>query len=365
VRGEAGFGKTVLLWRLRKRLTEAGRFTLLIPATALLRGARGDQDSGAVTVDDLWRTLRVAKHRHRSPVLLVDTVDLLTHSPEARVEVTKLVRTAAECRVPMVVTCRPAEAALLHLDDQANRDHDQIPIRPLHLKAFNHRERREAIELYADACYGDSADAVVRIVQDAQLSGRPLLEVVANPLTLRMLFELYAGAGETPDPDIDSIGLYTLMWMRRVVKDQRVGGLPDNSLDLSADAKRAALAMLAYGQVALKTSELLGWMGDSPAHEKALDMLVGRAVLARREETHRLWFQHQTWFEHAAARAVAGLGADAAADLATFVAKEPYDLLFGEVASQMLLLAGRTAVVSVALAEKLLPTGSALKGPVC
>lgn len=353
VRGEAGYGKTVLMWQLHRQLTQADRLALLIPATALLRGARGDRGDAAVTIDDLKAALRAATRGHHAPVLLVDTVDLLTHSPQTRAEVSRLLRTAAECRVPMVVTCRPAEAALLHLDDE-DSDRYHVPIRPLQLRAFNADERREAIKAYAQSYYGDNAFEVIEIVQDAQVRGRPLREVVANPLTLRMLFELYAGDGKHPDPDIDSIGLYTLMWVRRVVTDMRDNATPSEGPDLSIDAELTALAMLSHGQIDLNRSDIISWLSGSPPAEKSLDLLVRRSILTLREETQRLWFWHQTWFEYTAARAVARLGDDASAALVDFVAEAPYDLLFGEVASQLILLAGRSPEMSMTLADKLL-----------
>lgn len=353
VRGDAGYGKTALMWRLHQRLAEEGKLALLIPATALLRGARGERDSGALTVDDLWAALRAAVREHRSPVLLVDTIDLLTHSPETAVEVRRLMRSAVQCRVPMVVACRPAEAALLHLDDEDDNPYG-VQIRPLQLKAFNDRERREAIESYARSCYSQDSDDVIAVVQDAQLRGRPLREVVANPLTLRMLFELYAGDGERPDPDIDGIGLYTLMWHRRVTMDQRDRATPRLGPDLSAETERTALAMLAHGRIELRRSELAGWLGESRPVQDSVALLVARAVLKLREETQRLWFWHQTWFEYTAARAVARRGHGPATALADFVAEEPYDLLFGEVMSQLILLARRTPEVSIQLAEQLL-----------
>jgi hypothetical protein len=353
VRGEAGYGKTALMWRLRRRLEEAGWLSLLIPATALLRGARGDRDPGAVTVDQLWAALRVAVRQHRRPVLLVDTVDLLTHSDETRVEVHRLMRTAVECRVPMLVACRPAEAALLHLDTEAD-DTYGVPIRPLYLGPFNRRERADAIKAYATTAYRTDSAKVVATVQDAQVRGRPLLEVVANPLTLRMLFELYSGDGERPDVDIDSIGLYTLMWQRRVVTDRRDRATPGGGPDLSVEAERIALAMLNEGRIDLKRSELITWLDGVRSVDDALERLEARAVITLRQETHRLRFWHQTWFEYSAARAVARSGEPMADELTDFVAQAPYDLFFGEVASQLILLAGRTALVTLELAERLL-----------
>ena len=354
VRGEAGHGKTALLWRLHDRLTASGRLALLIPATALLRGVRGDTDSGAITVDDLWSALRAAARDRRDPVLLVDTLDLLTHSREARVEVHRLLQTAAQCKVPMVVACRPAEAAQLRLGDEDNAGHSP-QTRPLLLNRFNAEERERAIEAYAVACYGDlTAVEIIATVQDGQVRGRPLLEVVSSPLTLRMLFELYAANGERPDPDVDSIGLYSIFWDRRVLSDRRDLATPHEGPDLSGQAERTALAMLDRGQIDLNHSDVVGWLDGPPAQDESISLMRARGILTERPETRRFWFFHQTFFEYTAARAIAAIGAEAAAALANFVAEEPYDLFYGEVASQLILLAGRTPAITTPAAEAML-----------
>ena len=354
VRGEAGSGKTALMWRLYHRLRDEGRQPMLIPATSLLRGLWRESDPGALTVGTLQAAVSAATHARTDPVLLVDTLDLLSHSPETRVEVRRLMRTAQDCRVPMVVTCRPAEAALLHLDEEGYSGYGPR-IRSLLLNLFNPQETQRAIKSYAQACYeGTAVGEVIAIVQDAQVRGRPLREVVANPLTLRMLFELYAADGEWPDPDIDSIGLYLLHRERRVVTDQRDRTTPINGPDLSDDADQIALAMLREGSIEVSRSVLRGVLNTARTSEESIRLLCGRDVLAVRKETKWLWFFHQTYFEFTAALALAALGVAATREFADFVAEDAYDLFFGEVASQAILLGGRTSLMPTAEAEDLL-----------
>lgn len=65
-------------------------------------------------------------------------------------------------------------------------------------------------------------------------------------------------------------------------------------------------------------------------------------------------FFHQTFFEHAAARGVATRGRATIELLAQRVDDDPTDLFFGEVAAQVVLLAGRHSKVPVPLADEIL-----------
>src|SRR6266511_1854446 len=117
--------------------------------------------------------------------------------------------------------------------------------------------------------------------------------------------------------------------------------------------------MLERGRIDIARRELRDWVRATLlAGRDPIDLMRSRGVLVVREETQRLWFFHQTQFEHAAARAVTACGTQAAEKLTAFVADDPYDLLYGEVASQLLLLAGRTvgANVPADAAERLLAT---------
>jgi hypothetical protein len=220
VAGEAGHGKTALLWNLHRETAQAGYWPLLIPATVLLRGVEAGPGENALTIDQLWTALRTAQHGGLRPVLLIDTLDLLTHSAPARIAVHRLLTTAARIRLPMIVACRPTEAALLRLDENDNEEYG-LRIRPFTLGRFSESEVDDAIDTYARACYPPAEQmAVITTVRRANIQGRALREVVANPLALRTLFELYAP--EQPDPDVDGLALYDLFWQWRVATDRAV-----------------------------------------------------------------------------------------------------------------------------------------------
>ncbi|WP_433796265.1 hypothetical protein [Actinoplanes sp. CA-252034] len=368
--GEAGYGKTALMWNLHRSAQTVGVTPFLVPATALLWGLndRGGEDS--VSIGDLEAALSAARRRRRRPALLVDTLDLLTHSPAARGAVDQVLGFAGRLGVPVVVACRPAEALWLGLrDDESDETGDDgpaalsfgLPLRTMTLTPFqssgDHDEVSDAIERYTRHCYPrEMRETVAETVKNATIQGRALREVVRNPLSLRVLFELHA-PDDVPAQDVDSLALNDRLWQWRVVTDRRDHATPVTGADLSRLVERTALAMLEQGRISISYNDLRAWLGAAMVEDDdAVDSLRRRSLLVVRAEADLLWFFHQTHFEHAGARAVAACGPDAAEDLAAFVAEDPHDLLYGEVASQVILLAGRHAGsgIPVEEAERLL-----------
>lgn len=220
-----------------------------------------------------------------------------------------------------------------------------------------------AVRSYARGYYQNLPDAppvvaVVEKVTNAASRGRALREVCANPFALRLLFDLYAPA--VPEEDVDTPHLYDMFWTHRIVSDKRAwsSAATGGAADLSAYARAAARIIFASGQLDTRRSDLetgirhqlargLGAntaeLGDVHA---AVEALRSRGVLSVRELTGYLWFFHQTFFEHAAARGVLACGGIAVDSLMARVASAPGDLYFGEVASEVLLMAGRLEVTS-------------------
>ncbi|PRX96598.1 hypothetical protein [Allonocardiopsis opalescens] len=342
--GEAGYGKSVLMWRLHQRLRAAGRNPLLIPATSLL----GDGDMEAT----LSVEMIAAALQERPTILLVDTLDLLLHEQAAQERVARLLAAAAEARTPTLVTSRPVEARTLTLHEDG-ADAGGLPggaIRKITLSDYDPRERTEAIVTYAAQFYPEDGRAeVVERLQNANVRGLPLQEVCRNPLALRLLFELYA-PDEPPETDVDTIGLYDQYWQRRVVSDTRGPGTAGSGPDLTAHAHGVALALLSKGSIESTGTDLAEQIrplsgGSALPADKAVGALHARGVLTMPPSSRRLRFFHQTLFEHAAARAVAAVGEPAARVLFDCVRREPHDLFYGEVAAQLMLLAKRRLVL--------------------
>ncbi|MGV9246024.1 TIR domain-containing protein [Streptomyces sp. NPDC003710] len=359
--GEAGYGKTSLVWSIHRRFAEQGQRPLFIRASSLLSGLHETRHGGSsarrrgvLAPEVVLRAVEQAARREPATVLLVDTVDLLMHSDDACALVADLVRTADRLALPTLLTCRPVEAQ--RLTTAAARA--GVDVRTRVLASYDAREWPEAVRSYARGFYDGldgtaSTEEVVDRVTNAASLGRALREVCANPFALRLLFELYAPA--VPEEDVDTPHLYDRFWKRRVVSDQRAWrtstALP--SADLSAHARAAARLILASSRLDVRRAvledgieaQLARTRGsavpDGPDVPSAVEALRSRGVLSIREQTGYLWFFHQTFFEHAAARGVLACGSSAVDDLMRRVARDPADLYFGEVAGEVLLMAGR------------------------
>ncbi|GAB2729530.1 hypothetical protein [Streptomyces bullii] len=360
--GEAGFGKTSLVWSVHRRFAERGHRPLFIRASSLLSGLYEPPRDGAtrrrtgvLVPDVVLRALEQAARREPTTVLLIDTVDLLMHSDDACALVVEVLQSADRLDLPTLLTCRPVEAHRL----ASAAERAGVEIRTKALAAYDGAEWPKAVRSYAHGYYdgvdgAPPADLVVDRVVNAASLGRALREVCANPFALRLLFELYAPA--VPDEDVDTPGLYDRFWKRRVVSDQRAwrtDGTALPAVDLSPYARAAARLMLSSSRIDAQRAVLESRieyqlartrtpvLPDGPEVGAALEALRSRGVLTIRDQTGYLWFFHQTFFEHAAARGVLACGSAAVDDLMTRVAQDPGDLYFGEVASEVLLMAGR------------------------
>ncbi|AEY93217.1 hypothetical protein SHJG_7951 [Streptomyces hygroscopicus subsp. jinggangensis 5008] len=345
--GEAGHGKTTLLWGLHHQLNAQGRQPVLVRASDLLAGLRREgQSTAGISPPQLHAALPELAQSQKRPVLLLDTLDLLLHSDDTRTVVVELLTSLVRLRIPTVVTCRPVEATLL----RTTGVEDQLPNRRVNLLSYGDEECRAAVHAYSRHFYAGvrtfTADEVANNVLNAASRGRALREVCANPFALRLLFEVYAP--DMPDEDVDTPRLYDEYWHKRIRSDQRAWRRPegDQGVDLSRFAESTARLLLALGRLDITRPELearlrdMGTPGPVEA-SAAIDLLRTRGVFTLRQQVNRLWFFHQTFFEHAAARGVLSCGAEAVQELLERVKQDPGDLFFGEVASEVLLMADR------------------------
>lgn len=151
-------------------------------------------------------------------------------------------------------------------------------------------------------------------LETAVARGLSLQSICRHPVTLRMLFDLYAPE-EVHALEINVFGLYCQFWEQRVVNDSRAGGLepratgaPDDASDV---AESIALIMLSQGRPELPEPLLLARLTALPVAADIVQTLTGREVL-QRTTASGLRFFHQTFFEHAAARGLLSLwGRDA------------------------------------------------------
>ncbi|MFF0794234.1 NACHT domain-containing protein [Streptomyces spiralis] len=328
VLGEPGTGKTSLLWNLTTRLT--GRSSLPDPQG----GEDGETRDGKSRVhcqplllraDDLLlprettdlltlfdRLLHQPPYR-ASVIVLLDSADVLLADDYGRAVCRELVDCCAEHGVPLVISCRTRDQDLLY---------DVLGTAPSSVQELGDfrfgGEAEHAVDAYCAHYYRGHAAARRREAYDAVIGaavrGLPMREVVARPLTLRMLFEVYAP--QVPTTEIDAAGLYDAYWAKRVVGDRRHGsaGIVDAD-DLSPAAEGVARIMLRDGGVAITSAHALRLLGTAAPRPLPVTATAALTALHRRNvltgsgghDGSSTRFFHQTLYEYAAGRCLVSL----------------------------------------------------------
>lgn len=154
ITGEAGFGKTSLLWHLYhtlpgNNLMEPWFIKSTFLTTTIPPAATPDSfyQSSQLTVSKLLAAADAVNQQGKKPVILLDTVDLLLHNERDRerlLEVLSHLRMSG-CRV--IATSRPQEA--VHLRAHADR--------LVGLQEYDARELEEAVANHVH-CFYERAD---------------------------------------------------------------------------------------------------------------------------------------------------------------------------------------------------------------
>lgn len=364
VLGEAGTGKTSMLWFLATILRGRRAASAPVsertgpPSAERRRGAlisprflRGEDllapHGGTRLVEALDGDTSKAQVR-RGRVVLLDSADLLLHDEDGRGRLRQVVEVCQSRGVPLAMTCRTRDRSQLE---------DVLGAAPLavstHVEDFRFDgEVERAVTTY---CRYYLAEDIQRSTASALLAaavrGLPVREVVARPLTLRMLLQVYDTGMDTTELDAGLV--YDAYWQRRVMQDLRHGALvPADATDLSWPAQATARLMLHDGAVALPSDDLVGRLpaadagpggGDAGAQ---VTVLEGRGVLTRTTPAATasdgpdgaVQFFHQTLYEYAAGRCVARLADEAGLSyyrsLETHLTDHPDDFLRASVAEQ-------------------------------
>lgn len=325
--GDAGHGKSSLLWSLYASLRrDAGWTPLLLSAAWLL-----DEPGVPVlmTVEEILSGVAANMATGARPVVLLDTADLLLHHEAQRFKVLDLHHGLQELAAPLVLTVRPREADLL-----ASTDLVRVELPP-----YSDAEADLAVEALTKTYSPDTPTSeAVEMVRSAVARGLPIREVVRNPLTLRMWFENASPLLPSMEADVTSI--YSSYWRTRVADDRRQFGQATAAADYSDVAGALGIAMLGLGSpeltmdVAARYVAGAGLMGDA-VH--AINALVRRGVLVR--QRGRIRFFHQTLFEFAAAEGL--LGRDPVETITVLSGRlttQPDDLFVAAVVEQYLIL---------------------------
>jgi hypothetical protein len=292
ISGDAGFGKSSLLWNLYRHYHDNADYQVMFLKSAYL----SDYNINKIILSR--KTLQ-----GKQPLIFVDTLDLLLYNSSARDAVIRFLLAVKESNGICIATSRPQELATLR------------PLLPretvcetLYLDAYDEAtELPKAIKKYA----GVYARSMASVEQEELFSDtlkiisgdRSLKNLCLNPLTLRMLFSLYAPLN-LPN-EINVFQLYSRYWENRVEFDGRSGNIDSQvaTLNLSKAATALATAMLAKGAITLSRESNIG-LAALGVTNSDINYLISRGVLKYNATEKTIEFFHQTFFEHAAARAV-------------------------------------------------------------
>ncbi|CAI7977264.1 conserved hypothetical protein [Frankia sp. Hr75.2] len=342
VSGEAGHGKSSLLWGVWQRLQDDERVESFLLNAIWLIDPNGTGREPLLPAGDLAEAVRTVAARGRTCVVLIDTADLLLHYETDRRRLLDICDRVMDDGAHVVVTSRPEEARAL----------PRTIFQHVGLQPYDARELPEAVERHVRAYCPDApphpAEEKIALILRAVSRGLPTREICQSPLLLRLLFDLYAP--EFPPLELDVSGLYRMYWQRRVVADTRseVGLSGTATVNLSGPAESVGLALLATGRTELASDVLLRYMrtvadqwnggATSAPLGEAIDTLTRRGVLLRSRVGLR--FLHQTLFEYAAALGLLERdGLSAVEFLDAHLRQHPDDLFVGAVFEQLLILA--------------------------
>lgn len=299
--GQAGCGKTSLLWSLYRWLRRSHPNLEAWLLNASRMGSSPRRTDTYPSGSELLGAVRQCVEHGHPPILMIDTADVQLHDSSQRESFCILLLSCLDLGARVITTCRPQESGRLPRAARGNK--------PIELDTYDPTELEKAIWTHVESYYAYSQPSETQrdaeLIHAAAARGQSLKEVCENPLTLRMLFELYA-PDRIHELEINTCRLYAQFWTQRVRTDRRPGSVnPGPAADLSRTAAALALVLLAEGRPELGAEGALGKLSAFGGDPGQIEDLLSRGVI-RRSAHHHLRFFHQTFFEHAAARGLVG-----------------------------------------------------------
>ena len=293
INGEAGNGKTSLLWKIAKKLKDDNQECWFIKSTHFL-----DNENFFEEITEVITIFR--KNQNSDLFLLIDTIDLLASNENLILKLQALIYSLENKRVIIILTSRPREANQFILSLKKYKlaqysDNDSST------------ELRDAIESYVDSFYAKSQtlskEESLNKILNAVSKGRPLKEVCRHPLTLRMLFIIYFP--DSVPEEINIFKLYRDFWNKRIENDIRAGDIEDNfssneNKDLSNSTGAIALVMLTEGNIEIDFTLLKDTIEEFNGNKDDIGKLITRNILMKSNKM--ISFFHQTFFEHSCSR---------------------------------------------------------------
>jgi hypothetical protein len=332
ISGDPGVGKTSLLWGVANELLLDPNAEVLFIRAAMLtaRGAGG----AVVTPERLQNALHECHRLGKAAYVLIDTADVLVGDDADFLSLMEIIDVGAAEHASTIVTSRQAQADAI--------SSGRTPAVQLDAYALDESESGQpsefarAVASHATAyCRrpGDTSELAEQIGLTA-VREQTLGRIARHPLTLRMLFELYA-PGLVPE-SVDATELFEKYWTDRVFSDRR-GWVPTDSggdADLTATAMRIAHHMLKTGVPEARVADLpAGSAADRVALDADVVKLCARGV-GQHGELGTFTFFHQTFFEFASAKDLLSRDTSPLAVLATRVVARPSDYFLQAVLEQ-------------------------------
>ncbi|MFS2015682.1 NACHT domain-containing protein [Massilia sp. CT11-108] len=326
--GDGGHGKSSLLWWVYRELRDDLQWSpLFLPAASFAKATVGS----GLDVDGLEDACAAIHRGGKMALILIDTADLLLRDPDNAGLFAGRLAGLLEANAYVVLSTRPGELERI--------DMARFTPRIYRLKTYSDTELISALTSYARR-HGYSQAELDRILR-AVAMWRPLKDVCAIPLAMRMLFDIYSPHG-IPE-DINLFELYREYWQYRIRSDRRSTGLltdavPKNGRDCSRVAAYLALQMLVEGTLDLEYRQVITLFSAVDGKIELVSDLLHRGILQRSGK--HIHFFHQTLFEYAAAQGlVVLLGRDGIDLLSQRCDERPEDLFMKPIQQHALLLA--------------------------
>lgn len=291
--GDAGHGKSCLLWYIYKYLKEDTRLKVIPFQAQLLTDKPWEQIKETVS------QLRGRGDQVQPVVILVDTLDILVGIDDSSLATTLNALRASDY---LLITCsRRQEDERISTIVQSDK--------LIELKRYNEHEAQQAIYKYINISYPSWSEEQ-KEQQFIKVWGlldqrRRMQELDFEPLILRMIFETYA-PDDIPQ-DINTQKVYKEFWEKRVILDR--------TKDTSDQFKREQFCnflarQIAFGQEKSHSDtfplgelhrlwEKLDQTGSFPFN--IVNNLTSTGVLQWATGRSAIRFFHQTFFEYTAA----------------------------------------------------------------
>lgn len=301
VSGAAGAGKTSLLWGVAQELLSGNNNQVFFLRASMLTERAGRPP--LMTVDRIRNAVRESRKLGAPIFLLIDTGDVLVSDDEGYLTLMDVIDIIAAGGGSTLVASRPIEAKRISggaIERLTLGSYAMTPETPGLLSEF---ERAVASHAMAYCRMPGDTSELAEQISSAAVREQPLGVLAQRPLTLRMLFELYAPA--MVPSTIDATELMERFWHDRVFRDRRIWATSaeeSRDSDLTGTAMRIAHQMIRTGVPEVVVADI---PTRTPADRGLLDaeveQLCSRGV-GQRGEFGTFAFFHQTFFEFAAAK---------------------------------------------------------------